>query len=133
MINHITVGVSDLDRAGAFYDALLMPLGFVRRAVKHDGGPASLCWYMPGTPFPRFYAYLPFDGRPSSSGNGSMVAFRAPSPDVVELAYAQAMAEGGVDEGPPGLRPHYTPDYFGAYVRDPDGNKLHVVHRDWEK
>jgi catechol 2,3-dioxygenase-like lactoylglutathione lyase family enzyme len=129
MFSHITVGVSDLERAALFYDALLTPLGLARRAVTPDGGPSSLCWHQPETGLPRFYAYLPFDGGPCSSGNGSMVAFLAPSINAVEQAYADAMLQGGTDQGAPGPRQHYGPGYFGAYLRDPDGNKIHVVHR----
>lgn len=129
MFSHVTVGVSDLDRAARFYDALLLPLGLARRPVDPDGGPPSLCWIQPGAGLPRFYAYLPFDGRPCSAGNGGMVAFLAPSPAAVEQAHAAAMAQGGADEGAPGPRPRYGPGYFGAYLRDPDGNKLHVAHR----
>lgn len=129
MFSHVTLGVSDLARAGAFYDALLLPLGLVRRPVMPDGGPASLCWHKPGDPLPRFYAYLPFDRRPCSAGNGTMVAFLAPAPDAVERSHAGALAAGGVDDGPPGPRERYGPDYFGAYLRDPDGNKVHIVYR----
>jgi predicted lactoylglutathione lyase len=58
-----------------------------------------------------------------------MTAFSAPSRAAVDAAYAAAIAAGGLDEGPPGLRVQYAPDYYGAYVRDPDGNKLHFVRR----
>lgn len=58
-----------------------------------------------------------------------MTAFLAPSVEAVELAHAQAMRHGGIDEGAPGPRPHYGTGYFGAYLRDPDGNKIHIVHR----
>lgn len=129
MFSHITVGVSDLDRAGLFYDALMFPLGFARRPVLPDGGPPSLCWHRPSVSLPRFYAYRPFDGQQCSHGNGSMVAFLAPSIDAVETAYAQAMRQGGAVEGAPGPRRQYGAGYFGAYLRDPDGNKIHIVHR----
>lgn len=129
MFSHITVGVSDLDRSALFYDALLVPLGLARRPVTPDGGPPSLCWHQPGTSLPRFYVYIPFDGEPCSHGNGSMAAFLAPSIKAVEQSYADAMQQGGTDEGAPGPRHHYGPGYFGAYLRDPDGNKIHVVHR----
>lgn len=129
MFSHITVGVSDLDQAARFYDALLTPLGLIQRQVTPDGGPASRCWHRPGDTFPRFYVYLPFDGAPCSHGNGSMTAFFAPSPGAIERAYADALASGGTDAGAPGPRPRYGPDYFGAYLRDPDGNKIHIVHR----
>ncbi|MEW7001160.1 hypothetical protein M5585_17090 [Serratia ureilytica] len=78
MFSHITVGVSDLDAAAAFYDAILLPLGLQRREVTPDGGPAARCWVMPGQTLPRFYAYQPFDGQPASAGNGSMLAFSPP-------------------------------------------------------
>ncbi|WP_066797251.1 VOC family protein [Sphingomonas soli] len=130
MFSHVTLGVSDLGRAGAFYDALLTPLGLVRREVKPDGGPASLCWHEPGVQLPRFYAYQPYDGRPCSAGNGTMVAFLAPSPHAVDQqGHAAALLAGGTDDGSPGLRPRYAPDYYGAYLRDPDGNKVHLVFR----
>lgn len=129
MFSHVTVGVSDLDRAERFYDAVLLPLELRRRPVTPDGGPASACWVGKDHTLPRFYAYIPFDGRPANPGNGSMVAFLAPSPEAVSIAHAAGVATGGSDEGAPGPRPHYGEGYFGAYLRDPDGNKVHIVHR----
>jgi catechol 2,3-dioxygenase-like lactoylglutathione lyase family enzyme len=58
-----------------------------------------------------------------------MVAFTAPSPNAVDAAYAAGLLAGGHDEGEPGLRSHYGDGYYGAYLRDPDGNKVHIVHR----
>lgn len=78
MFSHITVGVSDLETAGRFYDAVLSPLGLINRPVIPDGGPASLCWIHPDHNLPRFYTYLPFNGAAATAGNGSMVAFLAP-------------------------------------------------------
>lgn len=129
MFSHVTVGVSDMARAGRFYDAVLLPLGLVRREVIPDGGPLALCWHHPDGNLPRFYVYLPFDGRPASAGNGSMTAFLAPSHEAVSTAHAAGLVQGGRDEGAPGPRAHYGPGYFGAYLRDPYGNKLHLVHR----
>lgn len=129
MFSHITVGCIDLDRAAAFYDALLQPMGLTRRGVAPDGGPLSACWVHPQHAFPRFYVYLPRDGLPATPGNGSMLAFKAESPHVVRAAYSAGIAAGGVDQGMPGHRPRYGAGYYGAYLRDPDGNKLHVVHR----
>jgi len=129
MLSHVTVGVSELERSGRFYDAVLSPMGWVRRAVKPDGGPPSLCWHDPVTDFPRFFAYMPFDGAPCSAGNGSMTAFLAPSQEAVVAAYEAGLKAGGTDDGAPGLRLNYGPTYFGAYLRDPDGNKVHLVHR----
>lgn len=129
MFSHVTVGVGDLERAGRFYDAVLAPLGIKQRAVELDGGPPSRCW-VGGSFTPRFYAYIPHDGRPATAGNGSMVAFLAPSEAAVDQAYAAGIAEGGRDEGPPAIRAKYAPDYYGAYLRDPDGNKVHLVYRE---
>lgn len=128
-VSHVTVSVCDLGHAAAFYDAPLIPLGLVRRPVTLDGGPPSLCWDQPGADLPRFYAYVPFDGQPCSHGNGAMLAFLAPSIDAVEQAYAAALQHGATDEGMPGFRQRYGPGYFGAYLRDPDGKKLHIVYR----
>lgn len=129
MFSHVTVGCVDLVAAGAFYDAVLFPLGLRRRPVTPDGGPLSLCWVTPNAHLPRFYVYHPFNGRPARAGNGAMVAFTAPGPAEVDAAYAAGMVAGGTDAGPPGERPHYGRGYYGAYLFDPCGNKLHLVHR----
>lgn len=129
MFSHVTVGCSDLERSSRFYDAVLLPLGFRQRAVAPDGGPAAACWVHPDKVLPRFYVYMPYDGQPMSIGNGSMVAFLAPSKSAVNAAFAAAMNTGGQDEGAPGPRPQYGAGYYGAYVRDPDGNKIHLAYR----
>ncbi|MBJ9923478.1 VOC family protein [Burkholderia cenocepacia] len=129
MFSHVTVGARDLGRAGRFYDAVPAPLGLKRRVVTSDGGPPALCWVTGQTPLPRFYVYLPYDGKPATIGNGSMVAFLAPSQEAVNTAYAKGLEHGGTDNGAPGLRPRYGDGYYGAYLRDPDGNKVHIVHR----
>ncbi|EKF18757.1 VOC family protein [Nitratireductor pacificus] len=129
MFSHITVGSGDLDRAGAFYDAVLLPLGLQPRPVTPDGGPRALCWVMPDRSLPRFYVYQPLNGEAAGAGNGAMVAFSAGTPEQVDRAYAAGMAAGGKDEGAPGPRPRYGEGYYGAYLRDPDGNKLHIVCR----
>jgi catechol 2,3-dioxygenase-like lactoylglutathione lyase family enzyme len=81
-------------------------------------------WQVPGVPRPLFLIGLPYDQAPASIGNGQMIALLAADRGMVDRAYAAALAAGGSDEGAPGLRPHYHPDYYGAYFRDPDGNKL---------
>ena len=130
MFSHVTLGTNDLARAAAFYDALLAPLGLERADPENeDGLPDGVGWVVPGTRTPAFYAHETFDGEPASAGNGTMAAFLAPSPAAVDEAHAAAMAAGGTDEGAPGERPHYGAGYYGAYLRDPDGNKVHVVHR----
>ena len=129
MFSHVTVGTNDLERATAFYDAVLKPLGLRQRIVAPDGGPPAACWLAPATSLPRFYVYSPFDGLPAGAGNGGMAAFLAPSPEAVDAAHAAGMSNGGADDGAPGPRPRYGLGYYGAYLRDPDGNKIHVVHR----
>jgi catechol 2,3-dioxygenase-like lactoylglutathione lyase family enzyme len=129
MFSHITVGTNDLARSSAFYDALLSPLGLRQRHVTPDGGPSSACWVSPNATLPRFYVYTPFNRAMASIGNGSMVAFLAPTAGAVDAAYLAGMAAGGKDEGAPGERLNYGAGYYGAYLQDPDGNKVHVVFR----
>lgn len=128
MFSHVTLGARDLDRMTAFYDAVLLPLGLERRS-EPDGGPPGACWLQPGTSMPQFFVQPPFDGQPAAPGNGVMVAFSAPIPAIVDRAHEAGLAAGGFNEGAPGPRPHYGTGYYGAYLRDPEGNKLHVVHR----
>lgn len=129
MFSHVTVGSNDLDKSGAFYDAVLAPIGLRRRKVEPDGGPKALCWETDQGGLPRFYVYQPFDGAQASSGNGAMIAFLAPDEGAVVKAYHAGLGAGGASEGAPDLRPHYGQGYFGAYLRDPDGNKVHIVYR----
>src|SRR3954468_15716703 len=115
MFSHVTVGTHDLSRAIAFYDAVLAPLGIERIHGKYENWAA---WQRPGEAA-KLWIGLPFNGLPASSGNGCMVALAAPSRAAVDAAHAAAVAAGAKDEGAPGLRLHYAPDYYGAYVRDP--------------
>lgn len=124
MLSHIHIGIADYDRALPFYTALLAELGLERKFAERDKGWAG--WMTPGVARPLFLIGRPFDGGPASAGNGQMIALLAPTRGVVDRCHALALAEGGTDEGPPGLRPHYHANYYGAYFRDPDGNKLCV-------
>ena len=125
MFSHVTIGTHDLARAIAFYDAVLAPLGIERVPSRYGKWAA---WQRPGEAV-KFRVGRPFDGLPASWGNGAMTAFAAPSRAAVDAAHAAALAAGGTDEGAPGPRPHFTPDTYGAYARDPDGHKIHFVHR----
>ena len=125
MFSHVTIGTNNITRAVVFYDAVLAPLGIDRVPSKY---PNWAAWQSPGKE-EKFWVGQPFDGLPARQGNGCMTAFKAPSRAAVDAAYAAAIAAGGVDEGPPGLRVSFAPDYYGAYVRDLDGNKLHFVRR----
>ncbi len=123
MISHIHLGVADLDRAYGFYAPLMEALGLPLRF--RDAGWAG--WAAPGAGRPLFLIGRPFDGGAPAPGNGTMVALAAATRAQVDACHRIALAQGGRDEGAPGLRPRYHPDYYGAYFRDPDGNKLCVV------
>ncbi len=122
MFSHIFVGTGDFERALAFYRPLMDALGI--RARFCEAGKPWAGWQSSPDPRPLFLIGKPYDGRPHAPGNGQMVAFLAPTRAAVDHAHAVALAHGGSDEGAPGLRPEYHAHYYGAYVRDPDGNKL---------
>jgi catechol 2,3-dioxygenase-like lactoylglutathione lyase family enzyme len=125
VFSHLTVGSSDMDRSVRFYDAVLAPVGLVRlksfRAAS-GYGPKDFA----GINLP-FWILRPHDRKAASAGNGVTVAFTVASRAAVDAFHAAALANGGTDDGPPGLRTHYHPDYYGAYVRDPEGNKICAV------
>jgi catechol 2,3-dioxygenase-like lactoylglutathione lyase family enzyme len=124
MFSHMIVGVTDFDRALAFYRPLMSLLGIAERFVDRERPWAG--WQLPGQARPLFLVGAPFDGE-HDAGNGQMTAFLAANRATVDAAHALALAGGGTDDGAPGLRPQYHADYYGAYVRDPDGNKLCVA------
>ena len=121
MLSHITLGTNDFDWALNFYDKVLAPLGIKRTETSGEHGFAM--YQSGGDPFSLFIC-KPLDRQPATHGNGTHVAFLAPNHAAVDAFHAAALAEGGQDEGAPGPRPHYHKDYYGAYVRDLDGNKL---------
>jgi lactoylglutathione lyase len=125
VFSHVFVGVSDFDRALAFYRPLMACLDLPERFCEPERPWAG--WQTPGSVRPLFLIGLPFDGAPHRPGNGQMVAFAADSRARVDQAHLLALRLGGVSEGPPGLRPQYHANYYGAYFRDLDGNKLCVV------
>lgn len=121
MFSHVTIGSSDPDKAAGFYDAVLATLG-IAPFFKTEG---TLSY---GTATgPKVFILKPFNGAAHVPGNGGHVAFLAPDRAAVDAFHAKALELGGSDEGAPGLRPHYHPNYYGAYVRDPEGNKLQAV------
>ncbi|MBC3345156.1 VOC family protein [Pseudomonas sp. SWRI196] len=128
MISHVFLGIADYDRALVFYSKIMAGLGLTLKFSDASKGWAG--WISEGSPRPIFVIGKPFDGNPSAPGNGQMVALLAPSREVVARSHATALALGGTCEGAPGLRPHYHPDYYGAYFRDLDGNKLCVCCHD---
>jgi catechol 2,3-dioxygenase-like lactoylglutathione lyase family enzyme len=128
MLSHIHLGVTDFARAHAFYAQLLPMLGWKPRFADESRPWAG--WQPPDQPRPLFLIGVPFDGQGASPGNGQMIALLAPSRVAVERFHVTALALGATCEGAPGLRPEYHADYYGAYLRDPDGNKLCVCHHD---
>lgn len=125
MFSHIFIGTNDFEAAFGFYDAVLAGLGLVIKFREDE--PLWAGWMTPGVPRPLFILGAPYDGQPASPGNGQMTAFLATSRAQVDRCYALALSLGGYCEGPPGLRPHYHANYYGAYFRDPDGNKLCIA------
>ena len=124
MISHIHLGVADFERGLSFYSALMDELGLLLKFSDPVKGWAG--WVAADAPRPLLLIGRPFDGLPASPGNGQMVALLAPSRAAVDRVHALALAQGARCEGAPGLRPHYHLDYYGAYFRDLDGNKICV-------
>ena len=124
MLSHIHIGITDFDRAFDFYSAVLSELDLVLKFSDPEHPWAA--WMAADNARPLFVIGRPYDGQPAAAGNGHMIALQAESRAVVDRCYAIALELGGVCEGPPGLRPQYHANYYGAYFRDPDGNKLCV-------
>ncbi|MFM0206747.1 VOC family protein [Paraburkholderia sediminicola] len=124
MLSHVFVGITDFERAFGFYSGLMDTLG-LRLKFRDDKG-CWAGWMAADTPRPLFVISRPYDDGPASVGNGQMLALLATDRATVDRAHAAALAHGGACDGPPGLRPQYHADYYGAYFRDPDGNKLCV-------
>ncbi|MEL7212700.1 MAG: VOC family protein [Pseudomonadota bacterium] len=124
MISYVTVGADDIARAKRFYTAFLPALGY-----KLEEGPEGLSYALPlqpgqTIPLPDFYVKPTFDGRPATAGNGTMVAFEARNQREVRALHQAALAAGGSDEGAPGFRADYGPQFYVGYLRDPQGNKI---------
>ncbi|HJR22601.1 MAG TPA: VOC family protein [Dongiaceae bacterium] len=123
MLSHLSLGVTDLAKATAFYDGVLAALGYVRVWSNDDGvgygesgGNDKLALFVQA-------------GRTKPPGAGFHLAFEAPSRAAVDAFHAAALRLGGRDEGAPGERPHYSPTYYAAFVTGPDGYKLEAVHQ----
>ncbi len=120
-LGHLSLGVADLARAIAFYDAALAPLGGVR-VWQNERGAGY------GPPGKADVLAVKLQKEPvTPPGPGFHLAFDAPDRSAVDAFHAAALARGGRCDGPPGLRPHYGPTYYAAFVFDPDGNKLEAV------
>jgi catechol 2,3-dioxygenase-like lactoylglutathione lyase family enzyme len=120
MIDHISVGVSDLQRAARFYELTLAPLGFLRLVTR----PATVGF---GKTYPEFWINLRADMAPVPRESGVHICLRAKSTDEVDGFHAAALQAGGRSDGAPGLRPHDRVRYYAAFVIDPDGNRIEAV------
>lgn len=127
MIDHVSVGVTNMKRSKAFYDAALAPLGITPIFPVEIGGQLVGVGYGEGEK-PTFWIQLPINGQPATLGNGVHIAFLAPTRACVDAFFLAALEQGGVEDGRPGLRTEYHPDYYGAFVRDPDGNKIEACN-----
>lgn len=126
MLSYITIGTNNFQRAVDFYDAVFNVLGYSRlRAWTEDWA----VWGDANNPDETFSFCLcpPFDNQNATSGNGTMFAFKADTIDLVRRFHATGLLAGGTNEGEPGTRTAYGPDFYVAYLRDPDGHKLACV------
>jgi catechol 2,3-dioxygenase-like lactoylglutathione lyase family enzyme len=120
MIDHVSVPVRDLAAASAFYERLLNPLGYVKLVTRPD----TIGF---GKKYPELWLNLRPDMASASANPGGHIALRAASEEAVRAFHAAALAGGGVSDGQPGSRPAAMTTYFGAFIIDPDGNKLEAV------
>ncbi len=124
MIDHVGIAVTELDRSRTFYEAALGPLGIsVQMEVggdKTESGGSALGFGVPGEKI-----FWIADGE--KVGEGTHVAFKADSRDQVDAFHSEGLKAGGRDNGAPGLRPHYGPSYYAAFLYDPDGANIEAV------
>jgi catechol 2,3-dioxygenase-like lactoylglutathione lyase family enzyme len=120
MIDHISVGVSDLERAARFYEQTLAPLGLSRLVTR----PATVGF---GKSYPEFWINLRPDMAPVPHEGGVHICLRAKSTGEVDAFHAAALDAGGSSDGAPGLRPHDRVRYYAAFIVDPDGNRIEAV------
>ena len=120
MIDHVSVGVHDLERAARFYEATLASLGLSRLVTR----PATIGF---GKTYPEFWINLRAGMAPVAPESGSHICLRAKSTVDVDAFHAAALSVGGRSDGAPGLRPHERVKYYAAFVIDPDGNRIEAV------
>jgi catechol 2,3-dioxygenase-like lactoylglutathione lyase family enzyme len=123
MIDHLSITTTDLDRAQAFYDAVLGALGYPRVNRRADAIGYGIRERGPDAP--AYISVYLSTGR--LEPDNRHWAFRAKTRAEVRAFHEAALRHGGTDDGPPGLRPQYHVDYYGAFVRDPDGNRIEAV------
>jgi catechol 2,3-dioxygenase-like lactoylglutathione lyase family enzyme len=117
MLDHVTIGVRDLERSKIFYDKVLRPLGIERLYAEgeifagYGARPKAFFWI----------------GQRDAVQTSAHIAFTAGSREIVDEFHQAALAAGGIDNGAPGLRPHYHQNYYGAFILDPDGHNIEAV------
>ena len=126
IISHVSIGTNDLERALAFYDAIMPTIG-ANRVMEVDGQAVAY-----GRQFPEFWVQIPFDDGTAEIANGAHYAFLAPTRQAVQDFWKKAVENGAEPDGEPGPRPHYGEPYYGCFVRDPDGHKIEAMYWDWE-
>ena len=120
MIDHISLGVSDLERSKHFYESVLAPLGLTRLVKR----PATIGF---GKRYPEFWINLRAGMARVEPGSGTHIALRAETASAVDAFHAAALEAGGSSDGAPGPRPHERVRYYAAFIRDPDGNRIEAV------
>jgi catechol 2,3-dioxygenase-like lactoylglutathione lyase family enzyme len=120
MIDHVSVGVSDLDRAARFYEMALAPLGLSRLVTR----PETIGF---GKSYPEFWINLRAEMTPVLRDSGVHICLRAKSAADIDAFHTAALNAGGRSDGAPGLRPHERVRYYAAFVVDPDGNRIEAV------
>lgn len=127
MLGHLSIGVRDIERARRFYDATMTHVGWVPLWTDPDA-----LGYGPPGGNDKLAVFLRPDAHPP--GPGFHLCFNAQSDAAVDAFHAAAMANGGTDDGSPGLRPHFGPDYYACFVFDPEGWKLECLHKaSWDR
>ena len=121
MIDHVSIAVRDLKAGERFYTALLTTLGM----TKLREWPDAAIGY--GKKYPEFWIDRRTDMAPIAADSGVHICLRAPSSAMVDAFHAAALAAGGISDGAPGLRAHYHENYYAAFIRDPDGNRIEAV------
>lgn len=122
-VHHVSLGTNDYPKARAFYDAAMAALGLPLQMET----PTAASW---GREHPEFWITTPHDAAPATPGNGTHVCFAAASRAAVDAFHAAALAQGGTCDGPPAPRPEYAPQYYAAFIRDLDGNKIEAMFWD---